>query len=214
MTTLADLRAEIADEADDTTGEYTSQIDRAVRAAQRFCERQTYYFNESRDVTFPTVQDQEWYDETDNANIATAVRIVDVFSEDASGQRTRLKKVHPGELETLSDNSASTGEPYCYAYFAQKMRLYPIPDSASYTIRLQVGPYRLAPLASEDDTNAWLTEAYDMIKSFAMHILYRDTLKDTDEALKYLAAYQGEERALSVETGMRQGTGRVVPTCF
>lgn len=215
MTTLGDIAAEISDDIDDTTGEYADQIRRAVRAAQRYCERHTFYFNETRDVTFPTVEGQEWYDENDAAEIPTLVRIVAAYSEDAQGQRsTTLRRADPSELETLSDNSASTGEPSCFAYFGQRIRLYPIPGATSYTIRLQLGPYRLATLDSDSDTNAWLAEAYDMLKAYALHVLWRDTLKQDSDAIKYMAVFNAEKDALDKETSSRNGTGRIRPTEF
>src|SRR6478752_7576508 len=112
MTTYGDIKAAIADDIDDTTGEYTTQIARAVLASIRYCERKTYYFNETRDVTFPTVNGQEWYGAADNANIPTLVHIAAVWSEDSSGDREQILYMRPEEMELLSDNSASRGEPY------------------------------------------------------------------------------------------------------
>lgn len=214
MTTLADLKAAIADDIDDTTDEYGAQIITAIQAAQRYCERKTYYFNETRDVTFPTVDGQEWYTAADNANIPTLVRIQAAYSEDTQGQRTTLDRETPEVLETLSDNSASRGEPYCFTYFNQKIRLYPVPGDAIYTIRLQLGPYRLSPLVDPDDTNAWLTEAYDLIKARAKYILQKDTLKDPALASEALNDYADQESALTEETSSRNGTGYVCPTTF
>lgn len=214
MTTLADLQADIADDIDDTTGEYGAQIVTAIQAAQRFCERKTFYFNETRDETFTTVADQEWYDDSDNANISTLVRIQALYSEDSAGQRTMLIRVSPEEIETLSDNSAASGEPYLWTYFDQKIRLYPIPGSTDYTIRMQLGPYRLGTLSDDSDTNAWLTEAYDLIKARAKYILYKNTLKDPNLAAEALNDYNDQENALVAETTSRNGTGVICPTSF
>lgn len=214
MTTLNDMISDIADDISDTTNEYTDQIKKAIQGAQRYCERHTFYFNETRDVTFQTVDGQEWYDENDNVNIPTLVRINAVFSEDAQGQRTTLIRRPAQELETLSDNSAATGEPYLWTYFNQKIRLYPVPGATVYTIRLQLGPYRLAPLVDGDDTNAWLDEAYDMIKARAKYILAKNTLKDADLAIESLNDYRDQFVALAAETSSRKGSGCIQPTRF
>lgn len=214
MTTLSDLRADIADDVDDTTGEYAGQIIKAIQAAQRYCERHTFFFNETRDITFPTVQDQEWYDDNDHPDIRTLVRIVAAYSEDAQGQRTTMVRVPPEEIETLSDNSAARGEPYLWTYFNQKIRLYPIPGATSYTIRLQVGPYRLAPLVNPGDSNAWLDYAYDMIKARAKYIFAKNTLKDPALAAESLNDYMDQYNALKAETSARNGTGTICPTHF
>lgn len=214
MANFGEIKAAIADDIDDTTGEYSTQIERAVLAAIRYCERKTYYFNETRDITFPTVNGQEWYDSADNSNIPTLVRIVDAWSEDSNGDRDPLLLMRPEDMELLSDNSASRGEPYAYTYFGQRIRIYPIPDATVYTIRLQVGPYRLATLASDTDTNAWLSEAYDMVKARAKYIIAKDTMKDALIAAEALNDYNDQDAALSRETDDRNGSGYICATSF
>lgn len=214
MTTLADLASAIADDIDDTTGEYGAQITTAIQAAQRYCERSTYYFNETRDETFVTINGQEWYGAADNANIPTLIRIEAAYSEDSNGQRVKLDRVQPKEIELLSDNSATTGEPYCWTYFNQQIRLYPIPGAAVFTIRLQLGLYRLAPLVNSGDTNAWLSEAYDLMKARAKYILCKDTLKDPGPAAEALNDYNDQDEALAAETASRSGTGKIRATSF
>ncbi len=214
MPNYGDIKAAIADDIDDPMGEYTAQIARAVLASIRYCERKTYYFNETRDVTFPTVNGQEWYGAADNANIPTLVHIAAVWSEDSSGDREQILYMRPEEMELLSDNSASRGEPYAYTYFGQRIRIYPIPDATVYTIRLQLGPYRLTTLSSDTDTNAWLSEAYDMVKARAKYILAKDTLKDAAIAAEALNDYNDQDAALARETDSRNGSGYICATSF
>jgi hypothetical protein len=214
MTTFSDIKAAIADDIDDTTGEYAAQIATAVLAAIRYCERKTYYFNETRDVTFATVDGQEWYDSSDNANIPTLVRIVAAWTEDSAGQRDELIRMMPADMEQLADSSGSRGEPYAFTYFGQRIRLYPMPDATAYTIRLQLGPYRLTPLSADSDTNAWLSEAYDLVKARAKYILAKDTLKDAAVAAEALNDFNDQDNALTGETTSRNATGYIRPTDF
>jgi hypothetical protein len=214
MPNYGDIKTAIADDIDDTVGEYTAQIANAVLAAIRYCERKTYYFNETRDVTFSTVDGQEWYGSADNSNIPTLVHISAVWSEDSSGDRDPVLYMRPEEMELLADNSASRGEPYAYTYFGQRIRIYPIPDATVYTIRLQLGPYRLTTLSGDSDTNAWLTEAYDMVKARAKYILAKDTLKDAAVAAEALNDYNDQDAALSRETDSRNGSGYICATSF
>lgn len=214
MPNFADIKAAIADDIDDTTGEYADQIGKAVLAAIRYCERVPYYFNETRDVTFATAAGQEWYGAAAHAQIPTLVHINRAYKEDAAGQRADFLRARPEDIEALADSQATRGEPYLWTYFGQRIRIYPIPDATPYTIRLQIGPYRLASLVADDDSNAWLTEAYDMVKARAKFILAKDTLKDAGTATEALADYQDQERALKAETSARNGTGYVIPTCF
>ncbi len=212
--TFYDMMTVIADEIDDTTGEYTPQIQNCIFTAIRFCERDVYYFNETRDVTFPTISNREWYDKTDNQNIPTLVRIVAAYCEDGTGQRTTLRRVMPEDIETVSDNAASRGEPYMYTYFGQRIRLYPTPSDTQYTIRLQLGPYRLTDITSSTDSNAWFTEAFDLIKARAKYNLYKDYLKDAPLAMAALNDFNEEQSALSAETSRRNGRGTIIATCF
>jgi hypothetical protein len=214
MTTLADLTSAIADDIDDTTNEYGAGILKAVQAAQRYCERTTYYFNETRDVTFVTVSGQQWYTSAANANIPTLIRIEAAYSEDANGQRLKLDRTTPKELEILADNTAATGQPFWWTYFNQQIRLYPIPGAQVYTIRLQLGLYRLTPLVNSSDTNAWLTEAFDLMKARAKYILCKDTLKDPALAAEALNDWRDQDEALSAETASRAGRGKIQPTAF
>lgn len=213
MSTFAQIKAKVADDLDDTTGEYSSQIAAAVLKAIRYCERTAYYFNETRDITFSTVNGQQWYGASDNANIPTLVHIQAVWKE-VSGQRAELGRETPEALEALSDNSAATGEPYCYTYFGKRIRLYPVPGATAYTIRLQLGPYRLTALSVDGDTNVWTEDAQDLIVARAKYILYMDTLKDAPLAAASLNDYNDQHSALMAETSKRNGTGIIRATCF
>lgn len=212
MTTLADLKAAIADDIDDTTSEYADQIEKAILGAIRYCERETYYFNQTREETFDTVAAQEFYGSSDNANIPTLVKIQRLYINDG-GEISDLIRSVPDELEGLADSTSASGRPTNWSYFEQKIRLYPIPNEV-FTIRMQIGPYRLSTLASDTDTNAWLTEAYDMVKARAKYILQKDTLKDAALAAEALNDYQDQRSALKAETALRQGRGVFTPTQF
>lgn len=212
--TFSDMVLAIADDLDDTTSEYFAQIQAAILGAIRFCEREPYYFNETRDVTFVTVADQQWYGTADNANIPTLIRVVEAYLEHADGRRSTMRRETPEDIELLSDNSASKGEPYAWTYFNRQVRLYPIPQDTVYTVRLQLGPYRLAKIASTEDTNAWITEAFDMIKARAKYIIYKDIIKDAALAAEALNDYNEQERALKAETSRRISSGFIRVTCF
>lgn len=214
-TTFGGIKAAIADDIDDTTDEYAAQIETAVLGAIRYCERFTFYFNEARpqDKTFSTVSGQQWYSSSDLADIATLVRIQRAYFVDTGGQITDLIQLPPEEMEVLSDNTAATGQPYGYTYFARQIRLYPIPN-AVYTIRLQLGPYRLTALSAGTNTNVWLTEAFDMIKARAKYLVYKDTIKDPGLAAEALNDFIDQKAELKAETSSRNGTGRIRPTSF
>jgi hypothetical protein len=94
------------------------------------------------------------------------------------------------------------------------VRLYPIPAAEIYTIRLQVGPYRLDPLTDQSQSNAWTMEAFDMIKARAKYVIYKDIIKDASLAAEALNDFNDQESALKAETSSRNGRGRIIGTCF
>lgn len=212
--TFSNLITKVADEIDDTQGEYNGAIQDAIYQAIRYCEREIYYFNETRDVTFPTIEGQDWYDGADNAQIPRLVRVVAAYSERPGGERYILRRISPEALEVMADNNASTGEPYAFTYFGQRLRLYPIPDTVTYTIRLQLGPYRVAGITDQDDSNVWTTEAFDLIKARAKYIMGKDILKDAVLAAESLNDYNDQHSALKAETSRRNGTGVIQATNF
>lgn len=204
----------ISDDIDDTQGEYIEQIHNAIQAAIRYCERDPYYFNETRDITFQTVPGQEWYGASDNAQIPTLVTIQALYLESDTIERRVLRRTVNEEIERISDSTASRGEPYSWTYFNRQVRLYPIPAEAVYTIRMQLGPYRLTPVQNTDDTNAWFTEAFDMVKARAKYILAKDTLKDATMAAEALNDYEDMRTALKAESSRRSASGFIVATCW
>lgn len=209
MATRDDLAADIANDIDDSTGEYSSEIVSAIQRAQRYCERMSFYFNQTRTITFATVASQTAYGASANANIPTLIEIQSAWCEDAGGERTPLTRVPFSTIEALTDNSASGGEPFNFAYFEQQVWLYPIPDSANYTIRLVCSNYRLGALTAGNSTNAWLDEAYDMLKERAKYELASDSLKDPDIAAAALGKFEDEKSALMGEAFRRLSTRRV-----
>lgn len=212
--TFGSMAQSIADDIDDTTGEYNPQISRSIQESIRYCEREPFYFNQTREITFPTVDGRQFYDAADNSNIPTLINIHAAWTEDQSGQRSTLSRATQEELELLSDNSASRGEPYLFDYFQRQIRLYPIPGEYVYTIRLQVGPYRLVPVVEDVDTNAWFTEAFDMIKARAKYILAKNTLKDPNLAAESLQDFNDQFDALKRESSMRLSRGVIIATCW
>ena len=105
------------------------------------------------------------------------------------------------------------GEPTSWAYFGKRLRLHPIPDG-QYTIRLQLGPYRLAPITDSTDGNVWTSDAFDMIKARAKYLIYKDIIKDAALAAEALNDYETQHAALKQETSRRNGSGFIRATCF
>jgi|GEM_PF-814950 len=213
--TFVDMVSIISDELDDTNGEYVSQIQSAIFSAIRFCEREPLYFNESREVVFSTIKGREWYGGSDEPNISTLAGLTNVYCEDGyNRQQTLLQHETSETLELLSDGSAVQGRPRYYTYFAQKLRLYPVPDNNRYRIRLALSPVRLHNITSASEAHPWFYEAFDMIKARAKYELYKDILKDAPMAMAAFNDFDEQLTALRVETSRRNGTGYIRATGF
>lgn len=231
--TLDQMVSVISDEIDDTQLEYTLQINRAVHEAIRFCEREHYWFNETREFVFSTVEDQEWYGANTPSYVdpntgikenlsffRSIIRITAAFCTYGpypEGIKRRLRWVQPSELEYFTDRAAAHGIPDEYAYFDSKVRLYPIPRGGPFQVRFQVEPVRLAPIVRSDQTHPWFDAACDMIKERAKYNLYKNILKDDNRASIARAAYEEERQNIRYETSLRIGSseiGNVTPTQF
>lgn len=165
-----------------------SPIKNAIQTAVAKWEREPFYFNEAYTASFfSTVNTQEFYAAADAAAIATTVAISELHITIA-GSRYSLVPRRWGYLEAVSVGT-TTGKPTDYAYFAQRIRLYPIPD-AVYVVSLS-GTSRLTALSADADTNGWTQDGFDLIKAEAKLILASEYLHDAQLAAAMTAAIYG-----------------------
>ena len=69
--------------------------------------------------------------------------------------------------------SSTQSQPYSWAWYANQIRLYPIPDSA-YT--LTISYLQVIDEPADGDSNAWTTDAAMLIKHAALEGVFRDRL--------------------------------------
>lgn len=210
MTTLATLKAEIAD--DITRSDLTDAIAAAITAAIKYFQTKRFYFNETRDLTFSTVIGQSRYATVDDADIPKFITLDGVFAT-INGQNRQLRPMRVQEFEVLNDNSASTGEPYSYCYYNIGFGLYPIPG-AVYTIR-PIGHVLIdAPADDTEAGNAWMTEAYQLIRRRAAADVLLTKVRDFEFAQAMAMAADTEFSRLEADTSKRIATGQIQATSF
>ena len=202
MTTYVTIRNRISDDVRSVStaasSDISSQIAAEVLSAVAFYAREPFYFN-TKTNTFSTVANQEYYSSSDLADIATLVKIFTLTVT----QNSIKMPVKPISFADIDD--AQTGEvkarPAYYAYFKQNIRLYPIPD-AVYTMTMAY-VYKLAALSADGDSNAWTTDAEELIRARASRRLYENVVRNTGRA--EIARMQEAEAlaALKRETRMR-----------
>src|SRR6185312_677208 len=124
-------------------------------------------------------------------------------------------------LEDIAVSSTSYGLPIDWAYYAETLRFYPIPDAA-YSVTL-MRYQRFTNLSANTDANAWTQDAFDLIKSEAKLILAREVINDDALAQRMVRAIYGDPEvpgsrgylaALKAEGSRRESRGRIRPTSF
>lgn len=210
MTTLAALKAEIADDLDRT--DLTTRISSAITSAINHYRKTRFFFNESRTVTFTTVADQDTYTSADQVLIPSMFDF-DVVTISVDDDDRELRPMSHVEIELLNDADASSGEPVAYAYFNQGFRLYPKPDDA-WVVRIVGGIKTAAPATDDEANNVWMVEAYELIRCRAKKYLAMHVLRDTEMATVMNEAERLAFEALVAETSKKKATGTIRATTF
>jgi hypothetical protein len=187
VTTQTIMKARIADELART--DLTSQIAYSITDAIAAYANERFWFNESRtSVSFSTVDGQEFYTSSDDADIAS-IRKLDYAVVYVGNDVRKLEYNSPEDMEYLSANGTQEGTPWSYGWYDNKLRLYPVPD-AVYTIRIAAHVKVAAPATDGEASNPWMTDAERLIRSrakleLALHVLRDDALAATmAEAVK------------------------------
>ena len=173
------LQNRIADELGGRS-DLTSQIKLAILTAIKKWERKRFYFNEVIvQNAFNTVAAQEYYTSSDYAGIATMAKI-DLLTCYYYGRKFTLAPRTWAFLQGIAVNPSWSSLPTDWAYQAQAIRLYPIPNG-SFPITIE-GTQRFTTLSNDTDSNAWTTDAEALIRAEAKMDLYANVLKSPDQA--------------------------------
>lgn len=210
MTTRATMNAEILSDLRRPSS-FSTSVNTAISAAIKFYQPKRFWFNESRSVTFPTVQSTTLYTFGTSGTVgAEFYRIDGAIIVDGNDNRPLRRRDYVA-LETMIDADSTEDRPSSVAYIAKSLRLYPVPDAA-YTVRL-FGHIKLAEPDNDDTTgNDWFVEAYELIKCRAKAYLAAHVLMDLNLAAVMRAAEQDALRALEKATRDKTATNTLVPT--
>lgn len=207
MPDLATLKSRIASDLHRT--DLTTSIASAISDAIADYQGRRFHFNQVRD-TFVTVAGQQFYEAGAGADdIPTDIAELDAVSLTVSGD---TRPVHPrsyAELERLIASTTSRGQPSVYAWYDEQMRLYPVPD-AVYTVTLSY-LQRIPVPAADGTSNAWTTEAEQLIRAAAKKALQRDVLRDPEGEAASERAESAALRRLKREA-MQLDTGALAPS--
>jgi hypothetical protein len=205
MATFAEIKAEIAVDINRT--DLTTQINQAVLDAVEYHAQERFWFNETREATFNTIDGTSDYLVTSSllgTGHSDFITIDYLQLAVSSTNKHMLERICPEEMEELLVG-APEGQSSCYAYYNLRFRLYPIPD-AIYAVRV-AGHYLLTALSASGDSNAWTNAARNLIRATARKFLYHRNIKDYNKAQMAEADEMRELERLRGETNRRRGTG-------
>lgn len=179
-----------------------SDIQSAILSAVAHYARDRFYFN-TKTATFSTVVGQEYYSSSDLADIATLVTI-DSLQVTIDGTK---RPIGVRDFDTIDDaqDGNVTGDPEFFAYYKQNIRFYPIPNAVRTITAALV--YRLAALSVAGDSNAWTTDAEELIRCRAKADLYENLLKEYDAADRMKMRCAEVLSTLKRETRLRNSNG-------
>jgi hypothetical protein len=214
MTTLATMKTRIDRELR-RNGNIDTQIEEAISSAIQAYRDERFFFNEKRTVTFNTVADQEFYDSDDQVLLNDLVKIdyvklrIDDTVFDLQGDR-------PEWMEGVADNATATGQPGWYVYYERQIRLYPIPATSGWQVRVAGLYHYAAPTTDAETGNFWMTEAERLIRCRAKYELATHVLMDMQLAQVMTANTTEAFDQLKKKTNKltQMDNGRVVPMHF
>ncbi|EJF74109.1 hypothetical protein HWV54_02815 [Bartonella alsatica] len=211
--TFAYMVALIQDEIDDTTAEYSTQIQDSIFTALRLCEREPFFFNEKRQVTFKTQSGKTWYGQEVGIVIESekVLESVLVGTYPATQMQLLFKSVEA--LQQQYGLQPPQGTPLFFTCFDQKIGLFPTPQQVE-TVCLFYAPVRVGDEQVMEKDNPWLIYAFDFIKARAKYELYKNILKDPEYAAASFRDFQEQLQALRFETSRRKSFSNILPMRF
>jgi len=200
---LTALKTRIASELH--RSDLTTEIANAISTAIRLYRSKRFEVNEQQ-ATFATVADQEAYTTAtipDDIGQIDSLRITVDDTRTVLGQKTFL------DLQAMSTSATLTGQPSHWAFYMQKVFLYPIPDAA-YTILVSYKQRKDEPSSDGDSSTIWTNQCEPLIRACAKKLICRDVMYDDagyqrnkDAELEALSVLLDESIELQDEGGLR-----------
>ena len=210
MSTLTDMKARIASEL--RRSDLTSDIANAISSSIQAYQTKHFLVNENDSIAFNTVQGQDTYTAADNADIPNILKIDYVYVIIGSAPYELVRR----PIQAIKDVNLwplFTAQPYQFCWYAQKLNVSPIPNSA-YQIKIGCITKKAAPATDNEADNFWMNEGERLIRCRAKAELYAHVIKKLDQAEVYgeLAAEALDQ--LEKQTSTLEGDGVVQPIPF
>lgn len=210
MATLAETVERCLDDLSRPDDELGTVVQREILSAIRFYEHRRFSFNER--ILTPTLSATNTY--LFSALLANNSDVEDIFSIDTikvrySSRLVDVCKMPWSDLFMLDPSNITAGLPDFYAVFNKTLRIYPTPNT---DLPSQMPAHiKLTTLAQDGDTNAWLVEGEELIRSRACRLVAKRKLDDFEKAREFEELERNAYDALTNEAGMYQSTGMLSP---
>ena len=163
----------------------TTQGDSAIATAVSAYRPERFSFKQKRNITFATVASEEFYTTTDHASLGLVEKI-DYVHLIVSSQPFLLRKGDIEEMERRSVSETQTGQPTEYVWHQEQLRLWPVPTSSSWTIRVAGNFHVASPASDVEASNPWMLEPVaTLIRCRAKYELAAHVLLDDTMAARY-----------------------------
>lgn len=208
---LAAMKARIADEI--SRADIDQYIATAISDAIKFYKNDRLEFNETRDLTFATIAQQEGYGAAANASIPL-IRSFDYLLLYVGGiLQGEITRRQPLEIETANNSGNFFGQPRHFAFYNRTIRLSPVPD-AVYSVRIAGRIAFAAPASDGEAGNPWMIEAEALIRKRAKYELALNVTHDVAEAQRLAPQITEVLETLTGATNRLTGTGIITPMSF
>ena len=140
---------------------------------------------------------------------------VDHLRLEPAGEREPLTEVTYDWIEDRQRGTPTTGEPTHFAIHARQLRFYPSPES-SYTLVMSFlcSLPQVSASAADSATNAWMVEAEQLIRTYAVGDLYVHYIGGSETERGLMFKNEAEENILPLleRRAARENTsGRIRP---
>lgn len=218
MTTLADIRATIADELRRT--DLNDQIDRSIIRACEYIARECSFITERAECEIATIAGQQWYSTVDMSSSAgpgtndsatldagEVLNILHMQRLDTSSLYQEITERAFKTFERLSEDTASGGPPVHYSMYGGRIGFWPVPQSV---ITIEFSGY-IKPVIPSTGTDecVFFDEAQELVERLASQRVNRHYIRDF-EAAQADSMTAGEIIAgLRHENAKKQSAGRI-----
>ena len=205
MTTYGTMQTRIADEI--IRDDLTSQIQNAIKTAIKYYERERFWFNENRAYT-TTVADQQYY------QLPSDFVGIDTLTITINSNIYPLTQRSWEYIEQINiGTSNSSGYPEDFAIYQGQFRLYPVPNTAGWTLTLSYIQQFTTP-SSASDTSPWFVEAEPLIRARAKFELFTHVIYEFELAKTMAMVEARELESLQRLTSKQRATRTLRPTTF